>query len=130
MIDFLHELFARFDLLETIISNNGTQFSSKDFENFYKIYLILNTPPHHPSSNGMSERFVDVFKRAIKKASETETVNEELQKFMSMYRIIPDVNASSRTAPAKLIFARKIRSIINKLKPTEKKMDGRKKYQW
>ena len=39
-INMLHELFARFELLETIVSDNAMQFSSKEFENFCKMLLI------------------------------------------------------------------------------------------
>ena len=122
-IDFLHELFARFGLLETIVSDNATQFSLK---NFYKIHLIvhLTSPPYHPRSNGMTERLFDVFKRAIK-ANGNETVNEELQKFLSTFYITPNVNASSGMALVELLFSRKIRSVFDRLIPTEKKIQQR-----
>ena len=74
----------------------------------------------------MAERIIDVFKRSSKKASRIETVNEELQKFLSIYRITPNVNASSGMAPAELRFARKICLVFDRLRPREKKMDGRK----
>ena len=70
----------------------------------------------------MMERFVDMFKRAIKKASGIETVNI----FLSINGIIPNVNASSGIVPAKLMLARKIYLVFYKLRPTEKKMDERK----
>ena len=50
----------------------------------------------------------------------------EVQKFLSIYRIRPNVNASSEMAPTELMFARKIRSAFDKLRHTEKKMDERK----
>ena len=65
-----------------------------------------------------------MFKKAIKKAIRIETVNEELQKFLSMHRITP--NASSGMAQAEFMFVSKIRSVFDKLKLTEKKMDERK----
>ena len=114
-IDFLHKLFVKFGLPGTIVSDNAMQFSLIDFENFCWIHSIVHftSPPYHPRSNGMAERFVDVFKRAIKKASWIETMNEELQKFSFIYRITPDINANSGMALAKLIFARKIHSIFD-----------------
>ena len=104
------------------------QFSSKDLGNFCKIHSIrhLTSPSYHPRSNGLAERFLDVSKRAIKKASGNETVNEELQKFLSIYHIIPNVNTISGMAPAELMFARKIYLAFDRLRPTEKKMDERK----
>ena len=53
-------------------------------------------------------------------------MTEELQKFLSIYHIKPKVNAISDMASAELIFARKIRSAFDRLRPTEKKMDKRK----
>ena len=127
MIDFLHKLFARFGIQETIVSNNTTQFSLKDFESFCKIHstVHLTSPSYHPRSNGMAEKFVDIFERAIKKANRTETINEELQKFLPIHHITPHVNASSEIAPAEFMIARKIHSVFDRLRPTEK-MDERK----
>ena len=98
------------------MSDNTTQFSSKDFENFCKIHSIvqLTSQSYLPKSSGLAGRFVDVFKRAIKKASGIETVNEELQKFLSIYCITPNVNAILEMAPAELLFARKIRYSIDR----------------
>ena len=74
----------------------------------------------------MAERFVNVFKRAIKKASGIVIINKELQKFLSIYCITPHINASSGMAPTELMFERKICSVFNKLRPTEKKVHERK----
>ena len=42
------------------------------------------------------ERFIDVFKRAIKKANGIKTENEELKEFLSIYRITPNPNTGAR----------------------------------
>ena len=44
--------------------------------------------------------------------------NEELQKFLLIYRITPNVNVSGGKALAELIFAGKIRSVFDKLIPS------------
>ena len=62
----------------------------------------------------MAEKFVDVFKKVIKKASGIETVNEELQKFMFIFRITPWMTT------AIFLFSKKIRSVIDRLRLTEK----------
>ena len=117
------ELFARFGLPETIISDNGTPFTSKEFENIFELFSInhLKSAPYHPRSNGLVERFIDVFKRAIKKANGIETENEKLQEFLSIYRITPNPNTNANMSPTELMFARKIRSIFDKLIPSKKK---------
>ena len=68
-------------------------------------------------------KFIDVFKRAIQKASEIETMNEELQKLLFIYHITPNLNVISRISPAELMFARKNRLVFDKLRPRENKMD-------
>ena len=85
----------------------------------------LTFSPYHPRLNRMAGRFVDVFKRAIK-ASRIEIVNEELQKFLSIYCITPNINVSSGMTPTKLMFARKIHLVFDRLRPTGKKMFERK----
>ena len=49
------------------------------------------------------ERFIDVLKRAIKKANEIEAENEELQEFQSIYRITSNPNTETDMSPAELI---------------------------
>ena len=60
------------------------------------------------------ERFIDVFKRAIKKANGIETENEELQEFLSIYQITPNPNTNANISPIELVFTKKIRSIFDK----------------
>ena len=69
-IRVLHEIFARFCIPNTIVSDDGTQFMANEFKDFCKAFLILHitTTPYHPSSNRQAERFVDTFKRAFKKS--------------------------------------------------------------
>ena len=78
-IKVLQEFFARFGLPETIVSDNGTPFTSKESENFCKLLSInyLKSAPYHPRSNGLLERCIDVFKRGILKAYKIQAENEE-----------------------------------------------------
>ena len=39
-IKFLHELFARFGVLDTLLSENGSQFTSREFRDFCETYQI------------------------------------------------------------------------------------------
>ena len=82
----------------------------------------LKSTTYHPRSNELVERFIDVFKRAIKKANGMEAENEELQEFLSIYRITPNPNTNANMSPAELMFARKIRSVFVKLIPSKKEI--------
>ena len=74
-VNRLHELFARYGVVDTIVSNNGTQFTSKELEHFCATFQVedIRIPPYYPRSNGQAERFVDMLKRALKKAIGTPT---------------------------------------------------------
>ena len=66
-VNRLHELFARSGVVDMIVSDNGTQFTSKEFEHFCSTFQVehIRIPPYHPRSNGLAERFVDTLKRAL-----------------------------------------------------------------
>ena len=67
-IGFLHELFARFGVVDCVVTDNGTQFTSNEFKQFCDTYQVkhITTPQYHPRSNGQAERFVDTLKRALR----------------------------------------------------------------
>ena len=119
-ITFLYELFARLGVVDCLVSNNGTQFTLSDFKEFCDTFQIkhITTPPYHPRSNGLEERFVDTLKRALKKASGTPS-EKALQPFLQVYRITPNPNTPDATSPAETMFARKIRPVFEKLLPKQ-----------
>ena len=75
IVNRLHELFARYGVVDTLVNDNGTQFTFKEFEHFCATFQVehIRIPPYHPRSNGQAVRFVDTLKRALKKAIGTPT---------------------------------------------------------
>ncbi|KYM97848.1 Uncharacterized protein K02A2.6 [Cyphomyrmex costatus] len=124
-IDILQEIFARFGVPESLVSDNGTQFTSKKFQNFCLLQGInhLHTPPFHPSSNGQAERFVDTFKRALSKfETNGKEVKEHLCTFLQYYRSTPNPNVTNQVSPAEALFGRPIRTTLSNvdlLRPLE-----------
>ena len=57
-IDKMRSIFASYGLPEDLVSDNGPQFASEDFDFFLKRNRIKHTliPPYHPASNGAAER--------------------------------------------------------------------------
>ncbi|XP_062711529.1 uncharacterized protein K02A2.6-like [Aedes albopictus] len=68
----LRNLFTRLGMPETLVSDNGTQFTSAEFVQLCLESRInrVTIAPFHPQSDGQAKRFVDTFKRAIKKTRE------------------------------------------------------------
>ncbi|KRZ81928.1 Uncharacterized protein T08_655, partial [Trichinella sp. T8] len=70
-IESLKTVFARFGFPEVLVSDNGTQFTSTEFTIFCPENGIhhVTSAPYHAQSNGQVERFIDTFKRALKKST-------------------------------------------------------------
>ena len=65
-------MFAQHGIPETVVSDNGPQFTSDEFTQFCLrngIHHVLVTP-YHPSSNGLVERAVRTIKNGIQKMVE------------------------------------------------------------
>ena len=77
---FLHELFARFGVVDYIISDNRSQFMSSEFKEFCQTFLVKHIPIalYYPRSNGQAECLVDTLKRTLRKAGDTST-NKAIQ---------------------------------------------------
>ncbi|KAK9408149.1 hypothetical protein NXF25_006923 [Crotalus adamanteus] len=56
-------------LKDVIVSDNGPQFTSSEFQAFLQANMIRHatSAPFHPSTNGMAERMVRITKDALKK---------------------------------------------------------------
>ncbi|XP_029639528.1 uncharacterized protein LOC115214468 [Octopus sinensis] len=124
VINFLHELFSKFSVPDTIVSDNGTQFVSSEFKRFYEIFTLEHKTkaPYQPKSNGRAKRSVDSFKRALKKVNKEATDKVTIQQFLRVYRVTPNPNVPEGSSPAKLMFARKVKSVFDKLLPVKKKI--------
>ena len=56
--------FSRLDIPEEIVSDNGSQYTSREFREFAKMYNFRHTTssPEHPQSNGLAERTTQTVK--------------------------------------------------------------------
>ena len=102
--------FARHGIPETVISDNGRQFTSADFKNFANSWNFqhVTSSPHFPQSNGAAERAVKTAKEILKQ--------DDVFLALLTYRAtpIPELGAS----PAELAFNRKLRTTLPSLPRT------------
>lgn len=117
----LRKLYAQHGVPETIVSDNGTQFTSQEFKEFCKANAVnhILSPPYHPQSNGRAERFVDTFKRGLLKLRGEGDKDKILDTFLLTYRTTPNSTLPQQRSPAELSLGRKPRTTLDLLLPTK-----------
>ena len=138
-IEILRDLFASYGLPETIVSDNGPGFVSKEFQRFTEANGIRHivSPPYHPASNGAAERAVQVVKQALRKQVFDSrdagcSLQHQLSNFLLKYRCTP--HTVTGQSPAELFLKRPLRNSLSLLKPNlpqriEIQQDNQLKYQ-
>ena len=118
-IEKLRVTFANHGLPEIVVSDNGPAFLSKEFEEFMKRNGLrhVKSAPYHPSTNGLVERAVQTFKRAMKKQS--GTLQTRLSRFLFKYRTTP--HTTTGISPSELRWGTKLRSHLTLLQPDVRK---------
>lgn len=120
----LREILARFGLPTTIVSDNGSNFTSVEFQEFLKSNGIYHrrTAPAHPSTNGQAERYVQTLKDALRCAmNDPGDLHVKLQRFLLQNHKVP--NASTGKSPAEVMLKYNLRSRIDLIKPNDKVND-------
>lgn len=115
-IRVLRNLMATHGLPELIFSDNGTSFTSEEFQTFAKSNGIRHrtTAPYHPATNGLAERAVQVIKNGLRKNSKGD-FDLRLARILFKYRTIP--HATTGRTPAELLLGRKLRTHLDLLHP-------------
>ena len=117
IIESLEKIFCTHGLPESLKTDNGPQFISKEFEDFLKENGIQHrtSTPLWPQANGEVERQNRSLLKVLKIAqAEKKDMKKELRKFLIAYRTTP--HSSTGTTPAKLLFNREIRSKVPELR--------------
>ena len=115
-IQHLRQLFARFGIPVTIVTDNGTQFTSSEFSQFCSLNGIhhVKTAPYHPASNGLAERAVRIFKEGVWKFV-NGTVSDRIARLLFQYRSTP--HTTTGMSPAELLLGRKLRTRLDSIRP-------------
>ena len=106
----------RFGIPDKIVSDNGSVFTSGEFEAFLKNNGIVHirVSPYHPSSNGLAERAVQIFKKAIERQREG-TIETKLSRWLFSYRTT--LQSTITISPAEMLFGRKLKTRLDLLHP-------------
>lgn len=76
------------------------------------------TAPYRLAINGLTERFVQTLKQALRKmSSNKDNVKVNIQKFLFHYRITPITEL--KQSPVAATFGRKLRSQLDLISPKE-----------
>lgn len=77
---FINQYIRLFGVPDTLVTDNGSCFVSKEFQEFLKILNILHvkTTPNHPQSNGILENRHRRIKNTIRTLSNKQTEWDEL----------------------------------------------------
>ena len=115
-IQKLRTMFATHGLPQAVVSDNGSVFTSSDFEEFMQMNGIrhIRTAPYHPASNGLAERAVQTLKEGLQKLT-SGCLETKLSRFLFQYRITP--HTTTGQAPAQLLIGRCLRSHLDQLLP-------------
>ena len=114
-IDKLREAFAAHGIPQTLVSDNGPCFTSKEFAKFVKMNGVrhVRSAPYHPATNGLAERAVQTVKSALRKMS--GPLHTRMSQFLLSYHITPQ--STTTQTPAELLMNRKLRTRINTVVP-------------
>lgn len=118
IIDECREIFARYGVPQSFVTDNGRTFTSTEFRAFLKQNGVnfKYTAPYNPATNGQAERFVQTLKNALRRMeANTTNVYEQLCKLLLQYRNAP--HATTNKSPAELFLGRKVRTRLDLLFP-------------
>ena len=103
------EMFSQFGVPETVVSDNGPQYSSKEFAEFSKSYNFchISSSPHFPQSNGQAECTVQSVKDLLKES-------EDPSMALLAYRSTPFPWCN--LSPGELLMGRRIRANVSQIK--------------
>ena len=127
-ISVLRSIFFQFGLPSVFVSYNGRNFTSYEFEHFLTLNGIkqLLSLPYHPSSNGLAERGVQIFKKEMLKVKEG-TLSDRLAHILFYNHITP--HSTTGLLPVELLQNRRLCSCLDLVKPDlQAHMEG-KQYQ-
>lgn len=107
VIAAMKSVFAMFSIPTVVISDNGPQFSSRDFTSFATEYGFhhVTSSPRYPQENGEAERMVRTMKEMFAKTGDPYLA-------LLNYR---DTPGASGYSPSQLLMGRRLQTRVRKV---------------
>lgn len=109
VIKFLKEQFSRYGIPDTLVTDNGPQYTSDKFNQFVQSweFVHVTSSPHHHRANGKVEAAVKIAKSLIKKAH-----RDNKDPFLALldYRNTPTEEIG--TSPTQRLMSRRARTLL------------------
>ena len=108
-IEGLREMFATHGVPDTLVSDNGSCFTSEQFLNFCNRNNIthITSAPFHPASNGLAERAVQTFKAKLKRM-QTRSLTTKISRILLRQHTTP--HSTTGVPPCQLLMGRMIKT--------------------
>ena len=108
VVNNVKNIFGRFGLPKTIFSDNGSQFTSRDFKDFVHSWDLIHdsSSPEYPKSNGFIERHIQTVKNVLLKSHDN---NDDPYLALLALNTTPDGEGQS---PASRMFSRHPRTLL------------------
>lgn len=118
VLTILNKIFLTFGEPRLIVADNGPPFSSKEFGDFCSDLNIklLNSPPYHPASNGICERWVQTAKNSFKKIMGGTYSDTKLSQVLKALRSSPATGDG--IIPSHVIFSYRPRTKLEDCLPS------------
>ncbi|XP_046841052.1 uncharacterized protein K02A2.6-like [Xenia sp. Carnegie-2017] len=107
VIPCLDKILSEFGIPDTIRSDNGPPFNSKEFYEFSKYlgFKHRKVTPYWPRANGKVKRFMRTIKKTIKATiMEGKNWKQEIHRFLRNYRTTP--HSSTKISSSMALFGR------------------------
>ena len=118
LLDELRSIFATWEISSQIITDNGPQFTSQRFEQFFRANNCKHTrtSPYHTATNDIAECFVQSLKQALQASrKEAKSHSKRIASFLIHYRNAR--HSTTKVSPAQLLMKRDLRSILHLMRP-------------
>ena len=113
----LIEVFARVGIPDEILTDNGSNFTSKLMEKFHALTGVkhIRTSAYHPETDGMVERFNATLKKTLRKLVDKSTEDWDLCLPYLMWAYRGTEHASTGYSPYELVYGKEMRDGLDEL---------------